>query len=35
MVSYQYTRMVDKTLYKSINESRAVFVFVCKFKIVD
>ena len=27
MVSYQYTRRVDKNIYKSINLSRAAFSF--------
>ena len=30
MVSYQFTRRVDKIIYKSTNLSRAAFCFVCK-----
>ena len=33
MALYQYTRRIDKNIYKSINLSRAAFFFVCKFKI--
>ena len=33
MMPYQYTRRVDKNIYKSINLIRAASFFVCEFKI--
>ena len=33
MVSYQYTRRVDKSIFKSINLSRAAFCFCLYLKI--